>query len=148
MGDEEIKASIASALRGLIDRQKTVLRTFYDESDAEHNARARKLEPLFDALLLIKAEVGDIAEISVAQAGHQATVYFQDPTSVHLVLSTNYGSAANTKFHVEHKEYPIMCDPTYSELTFETEDEVLKFVLEKLAKAVAYREVLAERKKQ
>jgi hypothetical protein len=149
MDDETIRLNIRSALQGLIDKEKGNLHSIYDKSDSDHRARVEKLRPVFNALSVLKEEIGDIATISIAPAGHTATVEIKSGASSNrMSISTNYGSDANGHFTVEHNEY-FSWTSDYSEKThhLDSGDEVLQFVMAEVSKAIASRQVLAERKK-
>jgi hypothetical protein len=150
MQDEHIKLNIKNALQGLVDREKGALHAIYDKSDEDARARAEKLRPVFEALLILKEEIGDIANISVATAGHMATIDLKSNSgSNRMVISTTFGSVPNSHFTIEHETYfSWTSDFSEKEHRFVTADETLEYVMAEVAKVMASEQVLSERKKQ
>jgi len=147
--DDAIRMNIRSALQGLVDKEKGALHAFYDKSDQEGRERVEMLRPVFDALNILKAEIGDIARISVAGAGHMATVEIKEGSSSNrMSIGTNYGGNANSEFTIEQAEF-FSWTGDFSERMhrFASGEEVLQYVMAEISKAIASKQVLAERKK-
>jgi hypothetical protein len=148
MDEDAVRSNIKSALQALIGKGKQDLHALYDKSDDDGRVRREKLRRLFEALTVLKLEVGGAADISIALAGHVATVNVNTLSSSHrLTISTNYDRPANTFFVVEeHKYYSFSSDSYEHEYRLATEEDVLRLVLDAVAKSIASSEVLAERK--
>ena len=68
MEHEDIQASLRAALSGIVAKEKMRLHQIYDDADSEHCQRVVKLQPIFQALELIRDETVGIAGIEISLA--------------------------------------------------------------------------------
>ena len=150
MEDDKVLQHLRSALNEIISSEKLRLYQLYDNSDADHAQRIKKMSPIMQALNILNDEIGEVKglKISTAPHGHMAIVDIEDSVSSdYFKISTNVG---NSKYEVERLSCFNIGDdePDEKEYNFDDAAEVLRLVIDAIGKHIASRQVLDERKGQ
>jgi hypothetical protein len=147
MSEKNIRKHLRAALEEVISAEKSRLHEVYDEIDAATVGCIKMMTPVIEALISLKAEVGEVEglEISLAPHGHMATIRMNSFGSRHfLSVSTNVG---NSRFEVDEHRDDSLAPDSFERHEFSSAEDLLKFLLDAIGKHIASNQVLGERRK-
>jgi hypothetical protein len=140
---DKIADNIAAALKAIVERESAGYQSQFDASAARLVVQKQKLDRLLTALDEVKRQVAgfDEIEVHVPVHRHMASVKVDNRR---FSISTDM---ANAKFTVE-ENYWSHADGRNVELftSYETDDEVLRLVMESIGKFIALQKVIEERR--
>lgn len=140
---DKIALNIAAALDAIVQRESAGYHQQFDASAARLVVQKEKLARLLTALTEVQKQVADYdkIEVFVSPHGHMASAKVDNRR---FSISTNI---ANTKFTVEETYYSYSAgDHVETFHDFDTDDEVLRLVMESIGKFIALQRVVEQRR--
>lgn len=140
---DKIAVNIAAALDAIVQRESTGYHQQFDTSAARLVVQKDKLARLLTALSEVQKQVAgyDKVEVFVSPHGHMASVKVDNRR---FSMSTNL---ENTKFTVEENYYSYSAGEHIETFhSFDTDEEVLRLVMESIGKFIALQRVIEERR--
>lgn len=140
---DKIALNIAEALNAVVVQETARLEQEFSESEAALVVRKQKLDRLFVALAEVERQVAGIdkVEVYVSPHRHMATVKVDGRR---FSLSTDL---ANEKFTVEENYWSNATgDDVELFYSFDTDEEVLRLVLDAIGKYIALQKAIQERR--
>jgi len=140
---DKIAINIAEVLHSIVEQESDRYRVHFDASDARLVVQKQKLARLLTALGEVARQVAAYAKIEIFAAphGHMATAKVDNRR---FSISTNL---ENTRFEIEENYYSYEAgENQQSFYHYETDEEVLRLVMDAVGKYIALQRVIEQRR--